>query len=87
MEQLRFKHKKFWEFSAFQEAYPFTKPTANSTFQWHNTKRLKLIIRVRLGLSHLQSHRFKYSCQDKLNLIWNSGTVETTVLYLLHCPK
>ena len=42
---------------------------------------------LRLGLSHLQFHKFKHSFQDTLSSICNCGIVETTVHYLLHCPN
>ena len=65
----------------------FIRPFANSTFQCNNPKRLKLITKLRLGLSHLRFHKFKPSFQDTLNPICNCGTVEITVHYLLHCPS
>ena len=65
----------------------FIRPFANSTFHCQNLKGLKLITRLRIGLSHLQFHKFKHSFQDTLNSICNCGTVETTVHYLLHCPN
>ena len=40
---------------------------------------LKLITKLRLGLSHLQFHKFKNSFQDTLNPICSCGTVETIV--------
>ena len=46
---------------------------------------LKLITRLRLGLTHLRFHKFKHSFQDTLNPIRNCGTVEINVHYLLHC--
>ena len=63
---------------------PFMRRSANSTFQCHNPKGLKLITRLRLRFSHLPFHKSKHSFQDTLNLIFNCGTGETTVHYLLH---
>ena len=65
----------------------FIRPFANSTFQYHNPKSLKLVTSLRIGLNHLRFHKFKHSFQDTLNSICNYGTVETTVHYLLHCPN
>ena len=45
------------------------RPSPNSIFNWHNPKRLKLLIRLRLGLSHLRDHKFKRSFQDSVNPI------------------
>ena len=65
----------------------FIRPSANSTFHCHSPNGLKLITRLRLGLSHFRFHRFKHNFQDTLNPIWSCGTVETTIDYLLHCPN
>ena len=65
----------------------FIRPSTNSTFHCLNPNGLKLITRLRLGLSHLRFHKFKHSFQDTLNPICNCGTVETTIHYLLLCPN
>ena len=65
----------------------FIRQSPNSIFNCHNPKVVKLLTRLRLGLSHLRDHKFKHSFQDSLNSICNCGTdVETTTHYLLHCP-
>ena len=57
-------------------------------FNCFNRKGLKLITRLRLGLSHLRDHKFKHSFQYCLKPICSCGTdVETTAHYLLHCPN
>ena len=48
---------------------------------------LKLIIRLRLGLSHLRFHKFKHNFEDTLNPICNCGNVEKTVHYPLYYPN
>ena len=55
----------------------FIRPSTNNTFHYHDPNGLKLITRLRLGLSH----------QNTLNPICNCGTVEPTIHYLLHCPN
>ena len=65
----------------------FIRPSTNSTFHFHSSDGLKTITRLRLGLSHLQFHKFKHNYQDKSNPICSCGTVETTIDYLLHCPN
>ena len=65
----------------------FVRPAANSTFHSSNPDGLKLITRLRPGLSHLRFHKFKHNCQNTLNPICSCGTVETTIHYLLHCPN
>ena len=66
----------------------FLRPSTNSTFHCHNPDGLKLITRLRLGLSHLRFiYKFKHSIQDTLNPTCNCGTVERTIHYFLHCPN
>ena len=65
----------------------FIRRLANSTFQFHSPKGLKLIAMIRLGLSHLRFHTFKDSFQDTVNPICDCSTVEITVHHLLHCPN
>ena len=65
----------------------FIRPSANSTFHCLNSNVLKLITRLRLGLSHLRFHKLKHSFQDTLNSICNCGFVETNIHYLLLCPN
>ena len=48
---------------------------------------MKLVTRLRLGLSHLREHKFKHSFQDTLNPLCGCGLdIETTSHYFLHCP-
>ena len=67
----------------------FIRPSANSTFNCHNPRGIKLLSRLRLGLSHLREHKFKYSFQDSLNPFCScgKGEVETSSHYLLHCSN
>ena len=71
-------------FSVFKKnILKFIRPSPNSIFNCHNPKGVKLLTRLRLGLSHLRHHKFKHSFQDLLNPICNCGA---TTHYLLHCP-
>ena len=64
----------------------FIRPKANSFLNCLNPKGVKLITRLRHGLSHLRDHNFKHSFQDCLNPICSCGIeVETTAHFLLHC--
>ena len=66
----------------------FIRPKANSFFNYLNPKGVKLITRLRLGLSHLWNHKFEHNFQDCLNPICSCGIeVETTAHFLLHCPN
>ena len=60
----------------------------NSIFNCHSPNGIKLITRLRLGLSHLREHKFRHNFQDTLNPICSYGDdIETAIHYLLHCPN
>ena len=64
----------------------FIRVSQNRVYNWYNPKGIKLLTRLRVGLSHLREHKFKHSFQDTLNPICNCGEdIETTSHYLLHC--
>ena len=67
----------------------FIRLSPNSTFSCHISKGIKLLSRLRLGLSHLREHKFKRSFQDSLNPFCSCGRgeVETSSHYLLHCSN
>ena len=63
----------------------FIRPSENSIFLCNNPKGIQLLIRLRLGLSHLEDHKFNHNFQDTLNQICNCGEdIETSCHYLLH---
>ena len=65
----------------------FIQPKPNNVYYCHNSKGIRLLKRVRLGLSHLREHKFKHSFQDCLNpLCFCSIEIQTSTHYLLHCP-
>ena len=62
------------------------RPKANSIFDIHNPLGVKLLTRLRLGLSHLHDHKFKYNFQDCLNPLCTCGIdIEDTKHFFLHC--
>ena len=66
----------------------FIRPCRNSVFRGHNPKGVKLLTRLRLGLSHLREHKFKHGFLDSLNPIGSSGqNIETSTHFLLHCSN
>ena len=62
---------------------------SNIAFNCHNPKGIKLLSRLRLGLSHLREHKFKHSFPDSLNHFCSCGKggVETSFNNLLHCSN
>ena len=65
----------------------FIRSSGNSVFNCDNPSGLKLLTRLRLGLSHLREHKFKHGFQDSLNPICSCGNdIETLAHFLLDCP-
>ena len=76
--------------SAFRKSIlKFIRPSANSVFNSHNSKAIKIITRLWLVLIHLPEHKFNHSFQDLLNPVSNCGLdIESLLLrYLLHYSK
>ena len=64
------------------------RPSSNSIFICHSPKGIKLITRLRLGLSHLREQTFRHNFQDTLNPVCFCGDdIETKMNHLLHCPN
>ena len=62
------------------------RPIPNSIFGIFNPPGLKLITRLRLGLSHLNGHRFIHSFNNCINpLCTCSLDIEQTVPYFIYC--
>ena len=65
----------------------FVRLSGCSVFKCNNLRGVKLLTRLRLGLSHLCEHKLKHSFQDILNPICSCGNdIETSAHFLLHCP-
>ena len=78
-----------------KELLKFIKPEPNSTFNINDTKGLKLLTRLQLGLSHLGDHKFRHNFQDCVSPMCYCGQdiettgqdTETTTHFLLHCSN
>ena len=65
----------------------FIRPKPSSFFNCCNLKEIRLITGLRLELSHLREHKFKYNFQNCLNPLCSCGSsIESTSHFLLHCP-
>ena len=59
----------------------------NNVFKCNNHNGIRLITRLRVGMSHLREHIFKHNFQDCLNPICSCGLdIESTSYFLLHFP-
>ena len=62
------------------------RPMQNSIYNIHDPVGIKYLTRLRLGLSHLNEHKFRHNFQDCLNPLCScSLEVETTNHSFLHC--
>ena len=65
----------------------FVRPVKNIIFDINNPYGLKLLTRLRLGLSHLRYHKFRHNVQACINPLCACDLeIETTNRFLLHCP-
>ena len=63
------------------------RPVGNSVFDINNSYGLKVLARLRLGLSQLRYHKFRHNFQDCINPICDCGLeTETTTHFLLYWP-
>ena len=65
-----------------------TRSCAISIFDIHNLLGIKLLARLRLGLSHLHEHKFKHCFQDTLNPLCECDKdIESTMHFFPHCTN
>ena len=58
----------------------------NPIYDIHDPTGIKFLTRLRLGLSHLNEHKFKHNFRDCLNPLYScSLEVESTTHFFLHC--
>ena len=63
-------------------------PVQTNIYNIFDPKSLTFLTRLRLGLSHLNEHRFRHNFQDCLNTLCScSLEVEDTSYYLFHCHQ
>ena len=66
----------------------FIRLSGSSVFRCHNPKGVKLLAKLRLGLSHLWEHKFKHGFLDSLKPICSCGqNIETSTHFLPHCSN
>ena len=66
----------------------FIRPSLNSIFNIYNPYGIKLLTRLRLGLSHLNEHKFKHGFNDTINPICIcGGDIKCINHFFLHCPE
>ena len=64
------------------------RPVQNSIFDISDNEGVKLLTRLRLGLSHLNEHKFLHRFTDIVNLMCSCNTEEeSSTHFLLRCPN
>ena len=74
----------------FKKRYmEFYRINANSIFRIHNPVGIKLLTRLRVGLSHLREHKFNHHFHDTGNpyCSCDGKSIESVEHYLLSCPN
>ena len=66
----------------------FIRPLPNSIFDIYNPYGIKLLTRLRIGLIHLNEHKFKHGFNGTINSICICGAdIECINHFFLHCPE
>ena len=66
----------------------FIRPSPNSSFDIYNPYGITLLTRLRLGLSHLNEHKYEHGFNDTINHICIcGGDIESMNHFFLHCPE
>ena len=61
-------------------------PHGNYTYRIHNPVGIRFLTRLRLGLSHVNEHKFRHNFADCVNPLCScSIKPETTLYFFLHC--
>ena len=75
--------------SIFKSRYlQFFSVAPNSIFKIHNPDGLKFLTRLRMGLSHLKSHKYRHNFKDTPDqfCVCDNKSIESVEHYLLCCP-
>ena len=66
----------------------FIRPSPSSIFYIYNPYGVKLLTRLRLGLSRLIEHKFKHGFNETINPICIcGGDIKSINHFFLHCPE
>ena len=84
---IQFKCHKRMSFSLFKDTLlKMGRPHANSTYRIHYPTGIRLLTCLRLGLSHLNEHKFIHNFADCVNPLCSCNIKpEATLHFFLHC--
>ena len=70
-----------------KELLKFIRSESNFTYNIHDTKELKLLTKLRLGISHLGGHKFRRNFQNCVSPMRSCGQdIETTTHFSFSAP-
>ena len=86
--EVRTENIRIFKKRSFFGLLEFIRTLPNSIFDIYNPYGIKLLTRLRLGLSHLNEHKFKHGFNDTISFIciWG-GDIESINHFFLHCPE
>ena len=86
--EVRTENIRIFKKRSFFGLLEFIRTLPNSIFDIYNPYGIKLLTRLRLGLSHLNEHKFKHGFNDTINPICIcGGDIESINYFFLHCPE
>ena len=66
----------------------FIRSNSNNLFNINNPLGVKLLIRLRIGFSHLKEHKLEHNFQDSVAPLCSCGNdIESTVHFFLRSPN
>ena len=63
----------------------FIKPTCSSLFSIHHPVGVRLLVKLKLGFSHLREHKFRHNFHDTLNPLCSGSLEPKTTSHCLLC--
>ena len=64
----------------------FIRPSSSCSYDLYHPLGIKLLTRLRLGLSHLPEHKFRHNFRNTINPLCScNNEPQTTIHFLLHC--
>ena len=86
--EVRTENIRIFKKRSFFGLLEFIRTLPNSIFDIYNPYGIKLLTRLRLGLSHFNEHTFKHGFSDTINPICIcGGDIESINHFFLHCPE
>ena len=86
--KLDYNVKQSASFDQFRNSILKTiRPVQNNIFDICDNEGIKLLTRLRLGLSHLHKHKFEHGFRDTVSPMCSCNTeIESVTHYILRCP-